>query len=155
MSFTLEGLQGKSVIVDGNNIRIIKKGGIFSAQREKTLPIRNISSIEVKKPGSITSGFIQFSIAGGVSRDSSYKFTGGAFDAAQDENSILFIGAPNYEIALQIKTHIEFASETAASTSQTTAFSAADEILKLKSLLDAGILTQDEFDAKKKQLLGL
>ena len=32
---------------------------------------------------------------------------------------------------------------------------AADEILKLKQLLDAGALTQDEFDAKKKQLLGL
>ena len=26
---------------------------------------------------------------------------------------------------------------------------------KLKELLDAGILTQEEFDAKKKQLLGL
>ena len=30
-----------------------------------------------------------------------------------------------------------------------------DEIKKLKDLLDAGILTQEEFDAKKKQLLGL
>lgn len=33
--------------------------------------------------------------------------------------------------------------------------SGADEILKYKKLLDDGILTQDEFDAKKKQLLGL
>mgnify|MGYP004705903689 CR=1 FL=1 len=32
---------------------------------------------------------------------------------------------------------------------------AADDLLKLKELLDAGILTQEEFDAKKKQLLGL
>lgn len=31
----------------------------------------------------------------------------------------------------------------------------ADQLLKLKQLLDAGILTQDEFDAKKKQILGL
>ena len=30
-----------------------------------------------------------------------------------------------------------------------------EEIVKLKSLLDAGIITQEEFDAKKKQLLGL
>ena len=30
-----------------------------------------------------------------------------------------------------------------------------DEIKKLKDLLDAGIITQEEFDAKKKQLLGL
>lgn len=31
----------------------------------------------------------------------------------------------------------------------------ADEILKFKKLLDAGAITQEEFDAKKKQLLGL
>ncbi|MCR5144152.1 MAG: SHOCT domain-containing protein [Lachnospiraceae bacterium] len=33
--------------------------------------------------------------------------------------------------------------------------SAADEILKFKQLLDNGIITQEEFEAKKKQLLGL
>ncbi|MGE7839630.1 SHOCT domain-containing protein [Lysinibacillus sp. NPDC093712] len=33
--------------------------------------------------------------------------------------------------------------------------SVADEIIKFKQLLDEGILTQDEFDAKKKQLLGI
>ncbi|MBE6806625.1 MAG: SHOCT domain-containing protein [Ruminococcaceae bacterium] len=33
--------------------------------------------------------------------------------------------------------------------------SAADELKKYKDLLDAGIITQEEFDAKKKQLLGL
>ena len=30
-----------------------------------------------------------------------------------------------------------------------------DELKKLKELLDMGIITQEEFDAKKKQLLGL
>lgn len=33
--------------------------------------------------------------------------------------------------------------------------SAADELLKFKQLLDVGAITQDEYDAKKKQLLGL
>ena len=33
--------------------------------------------------------------------------------------------------------------------------SSADEIEKFKRLLDKGIITQEEFDAKKKQLLGL
>lgn len=33
--------------------------------------------------------------------------------------------------------------------------SGADEIKKLKELLDSGIITQEEFEAKKKQLLGL
>ena len=35
------------------------------------------------------------------------------------------------------------------------ASSSADEILKYKNLLEQGIITQEEFDAKKKQLLGL
>lgn len=33
--------------------------------------------------------------------------------------------------------------------------SAADEIGKFKQLLDSGAITQEEFDAKKKQLLGI
>ena len=33
--------------------------------------------------------------------------------------------------------------------------SAADEIIKFKNLLDQGIITQEEFNAKKKELLGL
>lgn len=34
-------------------------------------------------------------------------------------------------------------------------YSAADEILKWKELLDKGVITQEQFDAKKNQLLGL
>ena len=31
----------------------------------------------------------------------------------------------------------------------------ADELKKFKVLLDSGVITQEEFDAKKKELLGL
>ena len=37
----------------------------------------------------------------------------------------------------------------------TTSTSNADELKKYKELLDDGVITQEEFDAKKKQLLGL
>ncbi len=39
--------------------------------------------------------------------------------------------------------------------SASAAFSPADELIKYKALLDSGVLTQEEFDAKKNQLLGL
>lgn len=42
----------------------------------------------------------------------------------------------------------------AANSAQPSALSSADEILKFKNLLDSGIISQEEFDAKKKQLLG-
>ena len=35
------------------------------------------------------------------------------------------------------------------------AISPAEEVMKLKNLLDMGVLTQEEFDKKKKELLGL
>ena len=44
-------------------------------------------------------------------------------------------------------------SETA--TSAAPQISSADELMKFKALLDSGVITQEEFDAKKKQLLGL
>ena len=49
------------------------------------------------------------------------------------------------------------AEEAKNSTAQQNApaASAMDELKKLKELLDMGIVTQEEFDAKKKQLLGL
>ena len=43
----------------------------------------------------------------------------------------------------------------ATSITQEISQSAADELKKFKDLLDSGVITQEEFDAKKKQLLGL
>ena len=48
-----------------------------------------------------------------------------------------------------------YAAPAPAPAAPTSVSEAADDLLKLKELLDAGILTQEEFDAKKKQLLGL
>ncbi|WP_270943101.1 SHOCT domain-containing protein [Romboutsia lituseburensis] len=41
------------------------------------------------------------------------------------------------------------------STENNITYSAADEIIKFKNLLDNGIITQNEFDIKKKELLGI
>lgn len=48
-----------------------------------------------------------------------------------------------------------FKRPVAQTTVVTNAPSPAEEIKRFKELLDAGAITQDEFDAKKKQLLGL
>lgn len=154
MNLTLEGKQGKTVIVAGDSIRIQNKG-MLTGMREKTLPIRNITSVEVKKPGGFA-GFLQFSVAGGAARDSSYMVSGGAIDAAKDENSILFTGKDKYETALKIKAHVEEWSAKQHSGSPSAApTSVSDEIRKLKALCDEGLITPEQFEAKKKQMLGL
>src|SRR5689334_18459845 len=145
MDFILRGNQGKTLQVDGDVIRI-QKHGIFTGTRQKTFPVRNITSVEVKKPGTFFVGFIQFSIAGGKARDSSYTFTGGSFDAVGDENSVIFTGNEEYETALRIKEYVEaWAAKDAAPTSSSPAsLSAADEIRKLKVLVDEGLITPQE-----------
>jgi hypothetical protein len=145
MSLVLHGGQGKTLFVSRDSIRIVQEH--LDERRDKAILIRHITAVEVKKPGAFD-GFIQFSVAGGMPHDSSSSFTGGAFDAARDENSVTFSGTEAYDIALKIKLHIE------ASAHGEPASSAADEIRKLKVLLDEGVLTPEEFAGRKRQLLG-
>ena len=68
--------------------------------------------------------------------------------------------ANNYEIHETISKILlerqEKAKAPAASPAQTVVNpTSADELKKYKELLDSGVITQEEFDAKKKQLLGL
>lgn len=62
-------------------------------------------------------------------------------------------------IAKKAKEYLDKAVKECGSKTNATivqaAVSSADELKKFKELLDMGIITQDEFDAKKKQLLGL
>ena len=73
-------------------------------------------------------------------RRSSSKFTE-AYDSAQEILSVL-----------QLICDENSRTETSL---QTTTLSVADEIKKFKELLDAGAITQEEYDLKKKQLLGI
>ncbi len=49
----------------------------------------------------------------------------------------------------------ELKQNAQSATANQAPLSSADELKKFKELLDSGIITQEEFDAKKKQLLGL
>ena len=74
------------------------------------------------------------------------------------ENSIQFSGKQRNEeaeiIVAYIKNKIEEVKNAPAG-GIVQQLSPADELKKHKELLDMGIITQEEFDAKKKQLLGL
>lgn len=150
--FTLVGDQDRLLEVDDAQVRITTKGGIFKAKREKVIPISQITSVEIKEPGMVR-GYIQFSIAGQASPNSSQLSSiASTMNASKDENSVLF-GSAMLKVAREIKAHVEaFRSQPSTTGLQA---SPADELRKLKGLLDDGILTQAEFDAKKKQLLGL
>lgn len=150
----LEGYNGQLYVYE-DKIVIERKGvlGVIShgMAGSKTIPMSSIQNIQLKKAGDFFNGFIQFGVLGGIEKH------GGISSAVNDENSVVFLPECN-DTALKIKEYIEneIISRNAKDTgSMQNQFSAADEIMKLKNLLDMGVLTQEEFDAKKKQLLSL
>ena len=116
----------------------------------KSIPIASIQAVQFKEPGTITVGFIQFTILGGIESKK------GLLDAMSDENTIRFFDE-QLETARKIKEYIEsciIARNTPQSAPQQQV-SAADEVIKYKQLLDMGAISQEEFDTLKKKLLGL
>lgn len=67
----------------------------------------------------------------------------------------LFISGISGGQANNIKAALDEMMNGGRPTTSATSMSAADELRKYKSLLDDNIITQGEFEAKKKQLLGL
>lgn len=58
-----------------------------------------------------------------------------------------------FEQAQEITSLLQIMTQQSESTASVTTTNAADEIMKYKKLLDAGAITEEEFSAKKKQLL--
>jgi hypothetical protein len=154
MATEVKGKTG-TVIFDGNFVTIQRKGFVARAtvgKGEKRIPLPSISAVQLKPAGALVNGFIQFTMAGGNERRSSFgKQTS---DAASDENSVVFTKAQMPEF-VALRDEIEQAM-IARSSPQSTAPAApnlADQIQQLASLRDQGILSDAEFEAKKTELL--
>lgn len=152
--YVLKGANGQLYVYE-NKVEITRKGVWARANQglkgTKTIPISSIKSIQVKKSGFVQ-GYIQFGISGSVENQGGYQA------ANYDENTITFLDTSSNQIALNIKAYIEDKIVNKANSQSTViqpSYSGADELKKYKELLDDGIITQDEFDAKKKQLLRL
>ena len=75
-------------------------------------------------------------------------------DAVIKYNTETTLVGPNILITVT-GTAVRCRDVVSANTENHNATSDADEIIKFKQLLDQGIITQEEFDIKKKQILGL
>lgn len=152
--FSLIGKNGQLAVFD-NRIVITRKGVLgfltHGGAGERTIPFSSITGIQIKPAGMLTNGFIQFAVKGSIER------RGGVMNAADDENAIVYVKSYN-NLASEIKAFIEdkiFNAPAFPTMPPVPASSPVDEVLKLKQLLDAGVLSQEEFDKKKKEILGL
>lgn len=141
----LEGKLGKKVSVYEDKI-VISMGYLpFEKHREKVIAIRNIASVEVKKPG-LSAGFILFQVIGEESKARK------SISDVPSNNELLFGGKEKYKIALEIKEYIENYTSKKISSNENN-LSIADELSKLKKLLDEEIINQEEFEKQKNKLL--
>lgn len=149
---TLNGVNGQlelhedKVVIKRKGLLAKMSQGLFKG--DKSIYLKQISGIQVKHGTSITNGYIQFTISGGS------ESTKGLVSASRDENSVLFRKKDN-ETVDKIKAKIEELQQRAAAGAVVQEVSAAEEIKKYKELLDQGIITESEFEQKKKQLLGI
>lgn len=132
----------------GSLMTNIARGGALGG---KKINYADMTAIQFKEPAGITVGFIQFVYPGSV------ESKGGITNMINDENSIPF-QPQDLDLAKEIVAYMEQRKEAVKTENTATVIqqtSAADEIKKFKELLDSGIISQEEFEAKKKQLLGL
>jgi hypothetical protein len=148
----MKGLQGKRIIADGNKIKMIRENA-FEVKGERSILIKDITAVEVRKPSFWVRGYITFSIAGGSTAFRQGSL-GGANAAAFDPNSVVFKDNEQYEIALAIKKYVdEYKEKHSSNEDIEKTVSVADELIKLKQLLDSGVLTEEEFSNQKAKLL--
>ena len=140
------GLDGNTIVIRHTGfINAMSKGGI---QGEKRIPVKSILSVQFKPATDAVGGYIQFETAGGSQRPA----RGGVFEAAGDENSVLFSKSemPKFEV---LRDKVNSMLESTGNLVQQV--SSADELAKFAKLRDDGIITEAEFQEKKKQILGL
>lgn len=122
--------------------RIVLKRGKMLGNFERTIYLRDVIDVQLKKPG-LTRAALAIATA-------SVKIPVNL--SAADANVLLLKNNKQFPEAEDFKRAIE---EAAARVKSGSAPSAADEISKYKGLLDAGAITAEEYEIKKKELLGL
>ncbi len=147
----LDVYENKVVFTSTQSTSTVITGLVFGSsmtQGEKTIYFKDAIGVQYR-PSSIADGYIQVETAAGGVSTSSSQYSG--------ENSIQFGGKLNAEaeiIANYIRSKIEEIKNAPVGGIIQQA-SPAEELKKFKELLDMGVITQEEFDAKKKEILGI
>lgn len=151
-----EGANGQLLLLE-DSVRIKRREATAflnqGLQSDRILPLTQIASVQFKNAGAFANGYIQFALKG----ENKMK----AADITQDDNTIVFRSAqqPAFD---KIKTAIEtkmaatkISIPTNIPQGPSRTYQYIDELEKLASLRDRGIITEEEFAAKKRQILGI
>ena len=116
---------------------------------DKIFPYEEISSVQFNEGGGWTGimGYIEIIMPGSIET--------GRMQIGTSENAVLFKNkdAPLFKAGLELIYELKEKKRTQGNV--VSQDSAADEIKKFAKLRDEGIISEDEFNSKKKELLGL
>jgi Domain of unknown function (DUF4429)/Short C-terminal domain len=161
----LNGTNGSLVVYEDRVVLTRKTIMGFIAQGfagDRTIPFSNISSVEFRKPSLLANGYIQFIVPGTLPVMAKTGIFGTSQESLKDPNTIIF-RAFNSDVPAKAETIYqlilnkidEFAKIEGGKSVVTNdaKLSVADEIRKFKKLQEEGIISQEDFDRKKQQLL--
>jgi len=154
--------RGVEMHVFSDKVELTPKGVVGVVSRglkgTKTIPFVSITAIQHKRAG-FAVGYLQFSLLGGQ------ESKRGVTAAVSDENTFAYANKADDDLVHQIKMFIEQrmgpqrASPPAQLSSPAASPPTFDDIVaqieRFAELKERGLLTAEEFAAKKKQLLGL
>jgi hypothetical protein len=147
--------QNGTVVFDADFVTI-RRTGFFArttiGKGEKRIPVASITAIQWK-PAGLVNGYIQFTIGGGNEVRS--QFGHQTTSAAKDENSVVFMKKqmPAFQELREQIEHVIAQRGRPASMAPAVASGPLDQLKQLSELRDAGILTEEEFAAKKVSIL--
>jgi hypothetical protein len=150
-----KGLNG-TVRLESDFLTISRKGFMARAsvgKGEKRILLNQLTAVQLKPAGPVINGFIQFTVGGG--NESRSRFGSQTRNAAEDENSVIFTWAKRVEFEA-LRDAVERAMADRHRPQQHAAPatpSIPEQITQLAGLRDAGILSDQEFETKKQELL--
>lgn len=159
-TFHVKGTNGE-ITADYEKVIISRKtiGGFLSQgiKGERVIYYRDLKSIEYKKPTILANGYIQLITNIELSTSTKNGMLGTKVAALHDQNIVILRAFNKKTVSdgekinefMQSKLH----KAKLTSANKTSSNSDADELIKLKKLVDAGIITQEDFDEKKRQIL--
>lgn len=136
--------------ISGNNVVIRKRGVAHTLASglngDRAIAISTITAVQFRKGDWISPGYILFSYAG------SKPFRGGIIEATQDPDAFIFEKALNEQVE-QFKNKVGEIMRSPKPISPSVSSGLSDELMKLATMKENGILTEAEFEAAKKKLL--
>jgi hypothetical protein len=138
------------ITIDGDWLTIDRKGfgRAGHSEGDRRIPLASITAVQVRQGRVFSDGFIRFAFAG------SPEFRGGLRNAMRDENAVTFRRgqAQGFNmIRAAVEHHI--AARHPGAPSGAGEPDIPEQIKKLDELRDEKLITDEEFEAKKAQLL--